>query len=795
MIDQQVPQPHSGDVKELRLALVCYGGVSLAIYMHGITKEIHKLVRASEAFATATSRTSADNPFPQKTTEHVYWETLAVATDAEEGLRTRVVVDVIAGTSAGGINGICLGKALAGDRSQEALKTLWIEKGDIGLLMRGCRKLPWKWRLPFLLIPPRRPLLRGNEMCQWLYDAFEQMDAGAKPGSLIPPDRTLELFVPITDFHGYERHFPIEDPPFIRDRTHRHIMAFRHDGNNLAQFAREYNHALAFAARATSSFPAAFPPITFRGYQAAVKAAGPALGGRAEEFFSLYSLADVEADQAYFVDGGVLNNYPFGPAIDAIQRKPAASEVNRRLVYVEPDPSFSDGPVPSTRAPSGPPTLIKTALGAFASIPGNQPIIDELTRLAERNRVVQRVRDVIQTSFQPVERRVDELLRLRNVRLADILTTSSDNTAELAQVIEEAATKDAGLNYATYIRQRLAFLTDAYAALIADALLFPPTSYQAAFVANVLRSWARADHLLGPDGMPSERGRRALAALDLGYHERRLRFVIAALSWWYRSTDTYRVPDRQDLDRAKARVYQAIADLQTIVRELAAEDSTKQLLNLVFDPKTIDGAIGEGKSVEAYLEEHGKPLATLRDDLESRIERRLPTVEENLYQDLRRMATAWSDEAKRALLVRYLGFPYWDILVYPIQALTNVGERDNVEVLRISPRDTKWPKPPPGEKGKLKGVSLFHFGAFLERSYRQNDYLWGRLDATERLISLLLPKDMVKTQAAKRRLRLDATDAVLSEERQFRANLGALFQTLERQLGDARNAASSSELA
>jgi hypothetical protein len=26
--------------KELRLALVCYGGVSLAVYMHGVSKEI-----------------------------------------------------------------------------------------------------------------------------------------------------------------------------------------------------------------------------------------------------------------------------------------------------------------------------------------------------------------------------------------------------------------------------------------------------------------------------------------------------------------------------------------------------------------------------------------------------------------------------------------------------------------------------------------------------------------------------------------------------------------------------------
>ena len=35
--------------KELRFALVCFGGVSLAIYMHGINKEILKLVRASRA--------------------------------------------------------------------------------------------------------------------------------------------------------------------------------------------------------------------------------------------------------------------------------------------------------------------------------------------------------------------------------------------------------------------------------------------------------------------------------------------------------------------------------------------------------------------------------------------------------------------------------------------------------------------------------------------------------------------------------------------------------------------------
>src|SRR5439155_17514568 len=38
---------------------------------------------------------------------------------------------------------------------------------------------------------------------------------------------------------------------------------------------------------------------------------------------------------------------------------------------------------------------------------------------------------------------------------------------------------------------------------------------------------------------------------------------------------------------------------------------------------------------------------------------------------------------------------------------------------------------------KLAGVELAHFGAFLKRSWRANDWMWGRLDAAERLLLLL----------------------------------------------------------
>src|SRR5690606_10817885 len=92
--------------KELRLALVCYGGVSLAVYEHGVTKEILKLVRASKAYHSAggsAERRRPDDTFaaagsnPEHCTEAVYFDLLK-ALGPE--LDLRVIVDVVAGSSA-----------------------------------------------------------------------------------------------------------------------------------------------------------------------------------------------------------------------------------------------------------------------------------------------------------------------------------------------------------------------------------------------------------------------------------------------------------------------------------------------------------------------------------------------------------------------------------------------------------------------------------------------------------------------------------------------------------------------
>jgi hypothetical protein len=82
-------------------------------------------------------------------------------------------------------------------------------------------------------------------------------------------------------------------------------------------------------------------------------------------------------------------------------------------------------------------------------------------------------------------------------------------------------------------------------------------------------------------------------------------------------------------------------------------------------------------------------------------------------------------------------FEYYDQIVFPIFYEASVGEAELCEVFRVSPRDATSivdENAPTETRRKLAGTALFHFGAFLNREWRQNDLMWGRLDAAERII-------------------------------------------------------------
>ncbi len=726
------PAGGAGDTKELRLALVCFGGASLAIYMHGVVKELNRLVRASALLEhAADERCSAD--------ERVYVDLLRALADRHpEHVRTRVVVDVIAGTSAGGINGVYLAKALARNESQDLLRDLWLERGDIDVLLDAPRWLPRPLR--YLLVCGRvlwRSPLRGDGMSQWLYDALEGMDAtapadGDVPASLLPDDHVLELFVTATDFYGYDRQAVTTVPRLVHDRRHRHVLTFRlgPDGDD---FARDGNGALAFAARTTSCFPGVFPPVSLGAFRGYLAGRGADLHRLERRLFREYELAGAKPGDTWFVDGGVLDNMPFGHAIAAIRERPADLEVDRKLLYLEPAPGGDPAP---PEHPS--PRPVDAILGALSGVPRHEPILDDLLDVAALNERVQRVADIVETSFDAIGELVGGVLG------HDLTAPASSDDPALAawsQALHAKALEQAGFSYATYVRLKISGVVDRAAAAVCGLCGYPPDSNHAMLVRRVLRRYAGDTGLFAKVSPPSEPQTSFLRTFDLGYGERRLRFVIAGLSHWYAQAGQPGYPARAELDACKGRLYAAIATLRSAMSEQAFGSELSAGIRSCFDERRIaDFLAARGLDAEAFVVAHRDELDATVTGLRDVLERTLDGFSAGLYRDLEALTASWDAERRRDVLVRYFGFPFWDVLLYPIQALCDVGERDKVEVVRLSPHDATLLAPPAGER-KVKGAARHHFGAFFSRPDRENDYLWGRLDGAEQLIRLLLPDD------------------------------------------------------
>src|SRR5215208_282994 len=247
--------------EEVRLAVVMYGGVSLAIYMYGVAEELWRLVRATcpdggykIGNPPETVRTYGDD----ESTEPVYRD---LARGVGGGaIRSRFLVDIVSGTSAGGINGVCLATALANDTPLDPLKKVWVEEGDIGRLVNDPRSLKDLPPEGFDAEAPPRSLLNGRRMLYRLVDALKTM---SRPALALdsPLVDELDLFVTATDLEGLELPIRLSNAT-ARERRHANRYQFRFSRNERRNDFDEQSIAFAaYAARATSAFPFAFEPI------------------------------------------------------------------------------------------------------------------------------------------------------------------------------------------------------------------------------------------------------------------------------------------------------------------------------------------------------------------------------------------------------------------------------------------------------------------------------------------------------------------------------------------------------
>jgi patatin-related protein len=766
--------------KELRIALVCFGGVSLAVYMHGISKEILKLIRASAALHSIGDRDArlGSSFFDTVRERSAEYDTEAVYFDVLRGfgrhLDLRVIVDVIAGASAGGLNGAMLGRALSHDLPILPLRDLWLDHADVNVLLAAdaragawsklaLRPLFWGAAATGLLPSIRnaevrrnlslfvrsrwfKPPLDGARMSGLMLDAMTLMGEPAHPGgSLLPSGQGLDLFVTLTDFHGHQHPVRIHDPPIITEREHRHVLRFQYrrsqSGQVLSDFDLENAPALAFAARATSSFPGIFPPARIAEMDHVLARRGTGWARREQflrEGFARHLQAGIDPVNACFIDGGVLNNRPFREAIAAIHGRQAYRQVDRRLVYIDPHPSPE-----ASNVLRGAPSLISVIKGSLSDLPRNQPVADELDWVIGFNERVRRLRGVIDDARPRVTRLVTEI-----VAVPPEWAVAVDQIRTWREQVNARVVRKAGFTYRSYVRLKLTTVLAFVSRLIASLHGTEPRSRMHGLIGATIDAWAARTGLIwegtgdetetDADMADLPRTARFLLAFDVDYRKRRLNFMIEGQNRLYQLIDEKRFAglDPKIVDRLKRDFYACLAALNRRYAPEMFDAEIRGRIQRIFADGRVSADTRALPMLGAQIaERHAAELSELMDRLAWSISLGTST------RDVDLMIAAldpgeWPIEARREVLVNYLGFPYWDVLTLPIAITGQAGEFREILVDRISSKDAHATAEF-GALADIKGAGLGSFAAFLSRAYRENDYLLGRLHAIDRLIDIL----------------------------------------------------------
>ena len=721
--------------KELRLALVCYGGVSLAVYMHGITKEVWHLARASRAFHHPAA-------VPLDGVAAAYRDFLRVI-ERDQGLRVRVLPDILTGASAGGINAVFLAQAIHAGHSLEPLTDLWLTNADVSELTDPEAEPLWRyakfWAQPiaewFLSRPGNAvsatvsretraevrakvsrlvrgrwfsPPFSGSRFSAMLYEAFMRMAEEGDGIPLLPAGHPIDLAVTATDFRGHPETLRLHSPAEVDETEHRLPITFRArvgEGGSQRQGGRLGDPLeLVLAARATASFPGAFPPLTLREIDALAAEEGHHWATRGA-FLSRIMPAHVArgtVDAVSLIDGAVLVGAPFGAALAALYGRPAQREVDRRFVYLDPRPE-SAAPPPGTRTREV--GFFGAIFGSLSTIPREQPIRDDLERIAQQSRDAERLKRIVMDLQGDIDRAVEKLFGY--TFLLDRPTPK--RLAGWRAKAQQAAAERAGYAFGAYALTKFEAILASLARLTLKAAGQPLAD--PAPLARALRCELEArglDSLTGPHGGATAEAIAFFRAHDTGFRIRRLQLLARKLArdW---QVDSAIAEDA--LDRARDRLYEILALYYN------ADEDVLQV------PRFRELAAGALRSPSAVLDFLATQRLLPATDL--RAEEMLIDALEDMPKDL-----------KRRMLLTYLGFPFYDVATLPLSRQEGLDEFNPVKIDRISPDDALSIREG-GTAATLRGIEFYNFGAFFSRDYRENDYLWGRLHGAERMIDLL----------------------------------------------------------
>jgi patatin-related protein len=718
------PSPVTESTQELRLATTMTGGVSLAIWMAGVAREINLLAQASQwRRAGGTFPTHSQLTKESAASLRLYAELIGL-------LDIVVDVDILSGTSAGGINAALLASSRVTGSDLGGLRDLWLDLGALTELLRD----PKDKNTPSLLYGDER-------MFATLANQIPKLATGPFPPAAFGGDApSTTVYITTTLLTGETSRFTDSYGTLVQDVDRRGLFTFTE--TELAD--NDIAPALALAARSSASFPGAFEPsfVPF--------AEGTAKKGAVPARPAMAPFANITRPH-WVADGGLLDNQPLDVLLKRVFDRPARRPVRRVLLFVVP----STGPAPDLLK-EAPADTVSEPLGLAESL------LKDLAAMTTQS---------IAADLRTIQAHQDRMTARTNTKLR--LAELAARLPQGARLLTKSLLADYGFREAT--KQAQALTT----ALLRQLSTWP--SAPSTSIESIPKNW-ESELAVGGD---VERACRQ-------------QITNSIQARWSQPSDQPLPENAADLarhgqpafDLAKSSaitVVQAAFQLATSPTDVTAVAKLTEGISRAYQPPApfelgelvhkvcTNSAVRRGSllnAAELLAQEYLKQSAVNEGAWNS-----LGQVFVNGYQTLTQLAASASsaagaqtesllakDRVASNQLTTYLTYlepadnpasvaiKLFDLAATQRAMLPAEADIDqSLELVQVS-ADTRSLLAPDWQTAqqKLTGMQFHHFGAFYKRSWRANDWMWGRLDGAGWLVHAILDPRRVRLIAQTR---------------------------------------------
>src|SRR4051812_13134693 len=643
-----------------------------------------------------------------------------------------VKVDIISGTSAGGLSAAFLATGLInGSPNLDPLVRLWLKKASFDTLLTPSGSTT------------ASSLFNGDHFLSLIEQALEQI--AANDSDRQPYQQYLDLFMTATSLEGDVSRFKLNNQD-IEARSHQRVFRFRYRGPEVHQrnigeeehndFDGKHRSLLALAARASASFPMVFKPVSISRNE--FKRLSPEIG-----------------KDSLHIDGGILDNKPIRLALDAVFHRRADKQIDRRLFYVEPIPEnineMEDG---ADNLKGGSAirmwTPLRVLYAAVKDLPSYQSITSALEELKARNEELEELRQTL-SHYEALASKMQ--------------TAGPDEGDDCAKPSLKPCTASPGRTYvpatdsATHLFRAQ---EDGYLDLRLSRN--PSRLFKACkkISDELLRYPAGADEAVLEAVYYLKN--QILWAFDFEYHRRHYQYLHQVIRKLFTQLDEGELirdnPDRlklfQSLNRLRTRFNNQEAEILQRQEqfEKTRDELEKKIQGMlpVVSPEQLNGGTERLRELFAAT---GRNIADLPEIKEQcgffsrlRDEARLELEKERNQFDLDVMQIRNDPRFRSPLEDGYNSlktaldrFHERDMIVYPTMRRSGMGASELQPVLaaRFGPLDGVNYMKLRDKRNKLAGETAFHFGGFMNETWRGNDLTWGRLDAAETILVQLLP--------------------------------------------------------